>query len=593
VTRANRRGRLALWAVVGLLLLAFAIRTYRLDAQELGFDAVASVFVASHGPLGLFAYVRGAIREHPPLYYFLLSLWMPVAGRSEFAIRFLSVGIGVITIATMYRLVRRTAGLSVALFAVVLLTLSPFHVHESRNPRMYGLLALFSLLSLFFFVRLLNEDRGRWWGLFWLVTGLGAFTHYYMAFVLLAEDIFLFFTCRRYRRLMLRWVLTHLAVGGAAALWIVFSPGLWTTIVSFWDRGVASGIRWSSAARALNGLFLGTTTRPNWPHLAIPLLLTLVGIGVAQWRKPWLPRGHRNGGLLLGLLVTVPFVIVLALPERVTGRYLTTVLPPVVLAMAVSLSWLSSRRPRLSSLKRFAFHAVWIALCLWIVYLSFNSYPLAYEAKDLFRSRMAYVKAHAQPDDGLLLHGPWQSLMLTYYDPGPIARYEIPRDGPRVEAESAAAKLVQMFVQHDCVWVSYDSVPPVDPDGIVAQWLHENTYRMHAEGDLVLYCAAPEKELPPGSVGGQFGGRVQLERLVVVDAERTDETAVLIHTEWRVLQHIKHSLVLRLELVDSGGSVWAVHESHLGPHHVYVEDRHTGETFVERLGLVVPVGTPP
>ncbi|MCK4471977.1 MAG: hypothetical protein KAW49_09355, partial [Anaerolineae bacterium] len=82
---AQRWSHLAPWAVVGLLLLAFTLRIYTLGERELTFDEVGSVFIAARGPLGLLAYLRDAIREHPPVYYLLLSLWMPLVGRSEFA----------------------------------------------------------------------------------------------------------------------------------------------------------------------------------------------------------------------------------------------------------------------------------------------------------------------------------------------------------------------------------------------------------------------------------------------------------------------------------------------------------------------------
>jgi 4-amino-4-deoxy-L-arabinose transferase-like glycosyltransferase len=268
---ANHRWRrLAPWAPVGLLLLAFALRTYALGVRELPFDEIASVFIAVRGPLHLLTYLRDAIREHPPFYYLLLSLWMVPAGQSEFAVRFLSVIIGLTTVAAMYRLVRKTTRLPAALLATFLLVISPFHIAASQNARMYGLLALFSLLSIFFFVRLLGQDRARWWGLFWLVTGLGMFTHYYMAFVLLAEDLFLLLNWRRYRRLWPRWLAIHLALVGMVALWAALSPGLWATLISFWRRGAASHVRWEDFFRALNGLYLGATLPPNWLHLALP-----------------------------------------------------------------------------------------------------------------------------------------------------------------------------------------------------------------------------------------------------------------------------------------------------------------------------------
>jgi hypothetical protein len=511
-------------------------------------------------------------------------------------VRFLSVGIGLITIAALYRLAWKAAGRPAALLTTLLLVLSPFHIHESRNPRMYGLLALFSLLSIFVFARLLYKDRARWWALFWLATGLGAFTHYYMVFVLLAEDLFLLLNWRRYRHLLIRWLAVHLALAGIMALWVALAPGLWATIISFWQRGAASDVRWSGLSRALNGLYLGSTVDPNWLHLGMPLLLTVFGVGVAQWLKPWLPRGHRNGGLLLGLLIGVPLVVVLALPERVTGRYLTTVLPPCMLAMGLALSWLAANRPRLSPIKRAALHAAWISLALWVVFVSVYAYPLLYEVpRSGFRDRMEHVQAHSRPDDGLLLHSPWQWLLLTYYNPGPLNKYAIPLDGLKVKASLAEKNLVKIFDAHERVWVSYDSVAPVDPNWIVARWLHEHTYQVWSGENLVLYYASPDGGLSPGPTGGaRFGDRLQLADVAVANMEPVSGEAVLVRTEWQVLRDIQdRRLVMRLELVGPAGKVWGTYEFGVGPYHVPTENWDTGETIIEQRGLVVPVGTPP
>ncbi|MGD8996922.1 MAG: glycosyltransferase family 39 protein, partial [Anaerolineae bacterium] len=132
----------ARWAGWGLLLLAFGLRTYALGGQELTFDEVASVYIADRGPFELLTYVTGAVREHPPLYYLLLSLWMSLAGTSEFAVRFLSVIIGIVTVAATFRVLQRASRPSLALLSTLLLVVSPFHVRISRDARMYGLLAL-------------------------------------------------------------------------------------------------------------------------------------------------------------------------------------------------------------------------------------------------------------------------------------------------------------------------------------------------------------------------------------------------------------------------------------------------------------------
>ncbi len=591
--------------MVGLLLLAFALRTYALGVRELTFDEIASVFIAVRGPLHLLTYLRDAIREHPPFYYLLLSLWMPLAGQSEFAVRFLSVIIGLTTVAAMYRLALKTTHQPAALLAAFLLVISPFHIAASQNARMYGLLALFSLLSIFFFVRLLAQDRARWWGLFWLVTGLGMFTHYYMAFVLLAEDLFLLLNWRRYRRLWPRWMAIHLALVGMVALWAALSPGLWATLLSFWHRGAASHVRWEDFFRVLNGLYLGATLSPNWLHLALPLALTVLGIHLAQWRNLWpvlspveyLPRGYRHGGLLLALLLGVPLIVVLALPERVTGRYLTAALPAAILAMSLALSWLVGllvgwlvKWPVVHWSLSIAYCSLVIVNCsliIGLVFVNVSAYPLIYfPPGQNFRARIEYLRAHAHPDDGLLLHGPWQALLLTYYDPGPLKRYTI-KGAPAEEI------LTGIFDTHDRVWVSYGSVEPVDPDWIVSHWLHEHTHQVWAEGDLMLYHAAPVQYLPESErVDVRFGEQLRLEDVALANLEPVSGEAVLLLTQWRALQDIPHGLILRLELVGPAGHVWGVYQFRAGPAHVPALGWSAGETFVERRGLVIPTGTP-
>ncbi len=636
VTTTRQWRNLAPWAVIGMLLLAFALRTYALGKRELTFDEVGSVFIAARGPLGILAYLRDAIREHPPFYYLLLSLWMPLAGRSEFAVRFLSVAIGLVTVAAMYRLARQTMRQPAALLTTFLLVLSPFHVRVSQDARMYVLLALWSLLSIFLFVRLLSQDRFRWWGLFWLVTGLGMFTHYFMAFVLVAQDLFLLLNWRRYRHLWARWLAVHVVLGGIMVLWALLAPGLWATLVSLWSRGAASSMRWSAFFRALNGLYLGATLRPNWYHLGLPLILTALGLGLVQRRNLLLPRGHKHERVLLGLLLGVPLVAVLVLPERVTGRYLTAALPAVILVIGSAFGQFFAKPPGQVvewPVGRLSLFIVNCSLFIGIIFVDISAYsPVYFPAGESFRARIEYLRARARPGDGLLLHGPWQKLLLFYYSAGPLQPYTIPLRDLKVEAELAAETLTEMFDTHDRVWVSYNSVDPVDPDWIVARWLHEHTHRVWSQGNLTLYRVAPAEELPPiltedwpesdnsarvdlpfqvflpvvaraGEDGyehvrrvdvrfGQRPERLRLEGLALSNLEPASGEAILLLTRWRALQDIPHGLMLRLELSGPNDN-WAKYQFRVGAAHVPTQGWDAGETFFERRGLVIPIGAPP
>lgn len=645
--------RLVPWVAVGLLFVGFLLRTHGLATQELTFDEVASVFVAGRGPLGLLNYVRGAIREHPPFYYLFLWLWMPLVGRSEFAVRFLSVIIGMMTVAAVYRMLRERSRPQ-ALLTTLLLATSPFHIRISRSARMYGMLAMWTLLSISAFILLLQKNRRHcrssllpnFWsqremiartGLFWLVTGLGMFTHYFMAFVLVAQDLFLLLSWRRHRSLLRPWMVVHAGLGLLVTLWAVLSPGLWATLLSLWERGMASTVRWEALARALNGLYLGAMLGPNWHRLALPLIMTVLGLLPFWRRNQSLFDRQAQDGLLLGLLIGVPIAAALALPERIVDRYLTTALPAVVLAMGAGLGklfsvlkdrLLPSVEPRF---RMFAACVVVVGILSGILFLDIRAYPsVYYPSGESFRAKMEYLHAHARSDDGLLLHGPWQQLLLSYYDAGAVETYTIPLRGLDVDTDLIDESLSQIFRAHERVWVSYSSVDPVDPDGLVARWLHDHAHEVLSHKGLTLYYRAPTHEVPtevvtqasddtevgvrgpyhrmflPAIVGEGDNGYERVERVAVdfdkqlrlvgvalSNLELVAGEGVLFLCGWETIDTIPPGLTMRLELVSLDNQVWQDYQFETGPAHIGSQAWGSGETFIERRGLVIPVGTPP
>jgi 4-amino-4-deoxy-L-arabinose transferase-like glycosyltransferase len=646
------------------LLLAFGLRTYALGGQELTFDEVASVYIADRGPFELLTYVTGAVREHPPLYYLLLSLWMSLAGTSEFAVRFLSVIIGIVTVAATFRVLQRASRPSLALLSTLLLVVSPFHVRISRDARMYGLLALWSLLSISAFVDVLEHKRegsrsspprflgpllsstGGYstsrgdalakWGLFGVVTGLGMFTHYFMVFVILAENLYLVLNWRRFRRLLPTWLAVHAALGGLVALWAVLSPGLWATLISLVNRGVASKVRWQALARALNGLYLGATLRPNWYHLGLCLVVTGLGLLPYKQREPLLSRTAGRDSLLHGLMLGVPIAAVLALPERVSGRYLTPALPASVVAMAVGLdglfTFLKNRLITVAGarLRMLAACILPLGLLCGVLFVDVRAYSTVYSPSgESFRDKITYLGAHARSEDALLLHGPWQSLLLSYYSAGPLRSYTVPLRDLKIDAGRVDARLNYILKTHERLWVSYGSVEPVDPGWLVSGWLHEHAHQVLDRLGLALYYRSPAQNLPAEVRGHAreraesateertsrvflpltahdgdgyervmrvdipFGNTLELGGVALSNLELTSGEAVLLLSQWRVLRDIPPGLAMRLELVGPGDAVWEHYQFGVGPARVASRAWQEGDTFIERRGLVVPTGTPP
>ena len=116
--------RISSWIVLlTIFLIAFALRVFRLEYQSLWYDEAFSVYLAHFDLAQITA--RTAADIQPPLYYFLLHFWIALAGDSEFALRFLSLIFGALTIPLMFVIARRLFPPSVALIASILATLSP------------------------------------------------------------------------------------------------------------------------------------------------------------------------------------------------------------------------------------------------------------------------------------------------------------------------------------------------------------------------------------------------------------------------------------------------------------------------------------
>ena len=120
------------WLLLLILLLAVALRIYRLDAQSIWYDEGLSIQIARQDPAQ--AITLSAMTDHPPLHTLLLGIWMRLAGESDFVVRYFSVFCGVLVVALTYTLGKRydeRAGL----IAAGLMAIAPLAVYYSQETR--------------------------------------------------------------------------------------------------------------------------------------------------------------------------------------------------------------------------------------------------------------------------------------------------------------------------------------------------------------------------------------------------------------------------------------------------------------------------
>ena len=123
-----------------LVLIAFALRIYRLDYQSIWRDEGVSLHLAASNIPAILA--NRASDVHPPLYFILLHFWTGLAGSSELSARFLSLFFSVLLIPSLYCVVRRVFGTRTALVTIAIAAFSPLYVVYSQETRTYALLPL-------------------------------------------------------------------------------------------------------------------------------------------------------------------------------------------------------------------------------------------------------------------------------------------------------------------------------------------------------------------------------------------------------------------------------------------------------------------
>src|SRR4051812_45801342 len=141
----------------------------------------------------------------PPLYYLLAWLWEKVFGHGEAGLRSLSAVFGTLTVPVAWRAAREWFGSARAgVGAAALVAFNPFFVGDAQDARSYALLVLMAALTLLFLAR----RSYVWWA---LTAALALCTHYFAAFLLVPEAIWLLWSQRR----RAAWIATG-AVGAVA-----------------------------------------------------------------------------------------------------------------------------------------------------------------------------------------------------------------------------------------------------------------------------------------------------------------------------------------------------------------------------------------
>jgi len=391
------------WLIVGgVTAIAIALRLFGLDRKSVWFDEAITYFDAHVAWSDLLDAVRQDV--HPPLVYVLYQLW-PWVDAGDFWFRLPSAVLGAAAAPMAWLWARRIGSPSEALLTGLFVAVSPLLIDLAQDARMYGLLLLLTATSLWLLDRLLQKPTWRDYLAYVAVCAAILYTHYFGAFILLAEGLaaLLAYFSRPHRHGG-RVVLGCLVLAGLA-----FVP--WLPVLAQ-QVGSIRGDYWieTPSRSVLLGTFLAFAAHtPPGEAWRLPLQLAYAGQAVLLTLGVLHVMANAKQRIAI-LLLVVPIGVALTLSVLMAPIYAIRYVSPVALGFGfVMARGIDRRRPHVSP----AFNAVVgfgpLILSLWPLYAD----P-GYARADL-RSAAHTIQAMRQPSDVILHLGAFTVAPFDYY----------------------------------------------------------------------------------------------------------------------------------------------------------------------------------
>jgi uncharacterized membrane protein len=379
--------------------------------------------------------LRGLVggEPHPPLFFLSQHLWLRLFGNSEAAMRSIGVLLSMGSVAAAFGLGRLILGYRGGLIFAAILAANPFYLFHSLNVRMYGPLILWTILSTWALLELIDlniknnpeaelppspRSPGWLWNLVLIGSiAAGLLTFYLFAYwVITLAVLVIYLDRRRWWQLWLR-----LAAGVLLTLpWAIWGTRQQLRNADF-GRFNASKSLLESGIQHLQDL--ATTIGTNlvvgdWATSFLPSAVGVIGViaiallfgcTISLWRKE--PR-LLEIALILGLFPLLLALLIDIFTRKFTlgfgyGRTMILIVPGCLLLVAL---WIEKAAGKWRELA---------ACALLIFYLSVNVSDFSLRQRGMF-NQVANLIRQAPTETTLVAMNShaWGNIMrLAYYTP--------------------------------------------------------------------------------------------------------------------------------------------------------------------------------
>ncbi len=172
--------------IVALLLAGVLLRIFPLH-QSLWLDEIAvyDTFIKDGAQSSFFP--KSSLGSHPFM-QIIVAWFIKIFGTTEFTLRFPIFLVSVLSIPLIYYIsLSLTGKKSTAFLAAFLLTIHSYHIYYSFQMRGYNLVIFFSMLSIYYLIKVLTGSGGITNLLFVVTNALLVFTHLQSIYLMIAE----------------------------------------------------------------------------------------------------------------------------------------------------------------------------------------------------------------------------------------------------------------------------------------------------------------------------------------------------------------------------------------------------------------------
>jgi mannosyltransferase len=440
--------------LIAILLLGLFFRLYDLGRESLWLDEAYSIKFAELNLSQIFFLPE----NNPPLYYIILHWWIHLFGISEFSVRFPSAIFGFLSIFMMYKIGSELFDINVGKLSSLLMAFSLFHIQYSQEARTYSLSVLLTILSMYFFIKLLKKVSHRFLIGYVLSSILLMYSHIYGLFIIIAQNIYfivLSLLSKEAEKLNFKkWLLIQSILIVLFAPWIsIFINQVHAVQKDFWIKAphiysiIFSFLTYSSESRLLLLLFLMLSSFSLISYEKLQGSMNrryfFKSLESYHWKIRLLSTDKVNF-LLLWLItpIILPFIISLLSQPIYSTRYTIVASSAFFLLIARGISNMHSKYVK----------SITISIVITLLLISIGGYYNKIN-KEQWREVTNYIDTYAHNEDMLLFNASYCMQPFNYYSrSGLLVKKGFPEEDGNVD-EKNINELLETVEHYDRVWV--------------------------------------------------------------------------------------------------------------------------------------------